>query len=259
MSNTYALPVRLELVHQYFGLSVQRSRLSRDQQGFTTEDLNIYLNAEDPPTRQKFTLAHELIEVFFFALKDENADHEWMTDQCFVALCDHKERYCNKGAAELIMPLPLFRDLVAERPMSLQWAQEVAEICEVSLKATLWRIIESKLSAVALVIWRYKNSPKELKPPKTAQVSRGMRAPVPPKKMRVEEAYPPPGYGFIPIDKSVTLESSIYQAFRDGVATSAIEELDLVGLRGRYFVESCPFIVNNERRVLSLIHLDTLE
>jgi Zn-dependent peptidase ImmA (M78 family) len=255
-SNAYQLPVPLERVQQYFGFSVQRSTLSRDQHGFTTEKLSIFLNADDPPTRQKFTLAHELFEVFFFVLKDENSNPTWMSDKCFTALCDRKERYCNRGAADLILPSPLFRDLVAEQPVSLQWAQEIAQRCEVSLNAALYRIIEMRLAPIALVVWRYTHSPRELRTLKALRTNRDIEATIPPQKMRVAESYLPSDSGFIPKHKSVTSDSSIYQAFREGVTTSGMENLDLVGLRGKYLVESRPFTVENEQRVLSLIHLD---
>ena len=106
-SGAYQLPVPLERVHGYFGFSVQE-QTPLEQHGLTTEDLRIFLNADDRPTVQKFTLAHELIEIFFFALKDGAAD-EWMSDEMFTTLCDNKERFCDRGAAELVMPLPHFQ------------------------------------------------------------------------------------------------------------------------------------------------------
>src|SRR5260370_20602118 len=80
-SGAYQLPVPLERVHGYFGFSVQ-NQTSLEQHGLTTEDLRIFLNAEDRPTVQKFTLAHELIEIFFFALKD-GASVEGFSDEVF--------------------------------------------------------------------------------------------------------------------------------------------------------------------------------
>ncbi len=108
-SGACRLPVPLERVHRYFGFSVQ-DQTPLEQHGLTTEDLRIFLNADDRPTVQKFTLAHELIEIFFFALKDGAAD-EWMSDEMFTMLCDNKERFCDRGAAELVMPFPHFQQL----------------------------------------------------------------------------------------------------------------------------------------------------
>ncbi len=101
-SGAYQLPVPLERVHGYFGFSVQ-DQTTLEQHGLTTEDLRVFLNADDRPTVQKFTLAHELIEIFFFALKDGAAD-EWMSDEMFTELCNNKERFCDRGAAELCLP-----------------------------------------------------------------------------------------------------------------------------------------------------------
>jgi hypothetical protein len=239
-SGAYRLPVPLSRVHRYFGFPVHHHRLAADQQGFTTEDLSIYVNSEDWPTRQKFTLAHELMEVLF---------------TCFATLCDDKERYCNKGAAELIMPLPLFQDVVGLRPISLEWAQEVAERCRVSLKATLCRMIETGLTPTVLIIWHCKNSPRELRSQPSMRTNQGGKGTIPPKKMRVAGVFSPPGFAYIPPDKSVAPGSSIHQTYIDGFPKSAEEELDLVGLRGRYLVESRAFVAGGERRVMSLIHL----
>lgn len=257
-SGAYKLPVPLDRIRRYFGFPVHLRQLSPDQQGFTTEDLRIYVNADDWPTRQKFTLAHELMEVFFFALKDEHTNPSWMDDQCFVTLCDNKERFCNKGAAELVMPWPLFSRLVQKQPVSLPWAQEVADHCEVSLKATLCRIIETGLSPVVLILWQFKNSPRELKPRKARNANQNWEGTIPPKKMRVAEVFSPPNFGdYIPPDKSVSYESVIHRTYLDGIPRSEVEELDLVGLKGRFLIESRSFTADGERQVMTLIHLES--
>lgn len=257
-SGAYKLPVPLDRVHRYFGFPVHHRQLPPDQQGFTTEELSIYVNADDWPTRQKFTLAHELMEVFFFALKDEHCNPSWMDDDCFVTLCDNKERFCNKGAAELIMPWQLFSRLVEKRSVSLQWAQQVADHCEVSLKATLYRIIATGLAPLVLIMWQFKNSPRELKPRKARTTNQNMEDTIPPKKMRVAEVFAPPTFGnYIPLDKSVPYESAIHRTYLDGIPRSHVEDLDLVGLKGRFFVESRAFTANGERHVMTLIHLET--
>lgn len=256
-SGTYDLPVQLERVRQYLALPVHRQELGSDQRGFTTPDLRIYLNATDWRTVQKFTLAHELVEVLFLALKAGYAD-DWLSDRAFTTLCDNKERFCDSGAADLIMPRPLFTDLVLQRRLSFDWAQDVAARCEVSLTATLWRIIESGAVPVLLVFWRHKHSPTEFVPSAVGQgnLFGPPEAMDPPKKMRVERVFSPPDFPYIPPDKSVPLQTSIHRAFEEGTILAGYEDLDLVGLRGRYFVESRPFNANGERCVMSLIFLD---
>lgn len=255
-ARAFSLPVQLDRVKEHTKLTVHRKRLARDQRGFTTPDLSIYLNVLDGPTVQKFTLAHELMEVFFFALKDGCADH-WMDEGLFTSLCDEKERYCDKGAAHLVMPLPLFRELIPESKLSFHLVQEIASFCEVSLTAVLWRIVEYQLSPILVIFWAYKHKPSEVVPSHIGQGNL-FGAPEdmdPPKKMRVERVFSPPGFPFIPPDKSMPVDSSVQVAYITGKETTGYERLDLVAIRGRYCIESRAFDVSGERKVMSLIHL----
>lgn len=256
-AGAYQLPIRLAAIRRYYEFSVYYQRLPQEDRGCITDDLRIYLNAADRPTVRQFTLAHEFMEVLFFALKEGAAD-AWMSDQLFEALQRSKESLCDAGAAELLMPLVLFRELVSQSPISLQWAQEIAAYCNLSLMAILRRIVETGLSPIALVIWSYKYSPNEFVPSIIGQgnLFGSMEEMDPPKKMRVVRCFISPDLQFyIPRDKSVPLTSAIYQAFVDGVTTADFEEIDLVGIRGCYFIESFPYNVTGERQVMSLIHL----
>lgn len=256
-AGAYRLPIKLAAISRYFNFPVHYRQLPQEDRGCITDDLRIYLNAADRSAVQQFTLAHEFMEVLFFALKEGAAD-AWMSDSLFEALQEHKEVLCDAGAAELLMPLPLFKEFVSQSPLSLQWAQEISAYCRLSLTAILRRIVKTGLSPLALVMWRYKHSPKEFVPSMVGQgnLFGPMEEMDPPKKMRVERWFISPGLQcYIPRDKSVPLTSSIYRAFVEGVATADFEELDLVGIRGFYFVESLPYTVTGERQVMSLIHL----
>jgi Zn-dependent peptidase ImmA (M78 family) len=256
-AGVYRLPIRLNAIRQHFNFLVHYRQLPQEDRGCITDELCIYLNAADRPTVRQFTLAHEFMEVLFFALKEGAAD-DWMSDSLFEALQKRKEALCDAGAAELLMPLPLFRAFVSQSPISLQWAQQIAAYCKLSLTAILRRIVETGLSPLALVIWRYKHSPNEFVPSRSGQgnLFGSMMVMDPPKKMRVDRWFISPGLElYIPREKSVPLTSSIYRAFVEGVATADSEEIDLVGIQGRYFVESLPYNVTGERQVLSLIHL----
>ena len=120
---------------------------------------------------------------------------------------------------------------------------------------TQCRMIETGLAPTVLIIWHCKNSPRELKSQPSMRTNQGGKGTIPPKKMRVAEVFSPPGFAYIPPDKSVASGAPIHQTYIDGFPTSAEEELDLVGLRGRYVVESRAFVADGERRVMSLIHL----
>ncbi len=241
----YRLPIKLAAISRYFNFPVHYRQLPEGDRGCITDDLRIYLNAADRSTVQQFTLAHEFMEVLFFALKEGAAD-DWMSDPLFEALQMRKEVLCDAGAAELLMPVPLFRKFVSQSPISLQWAQEIAAYCRLSLTAILRRIVETDPSLLALVMWRYKHSPKQFVP---SMIGQGNLF------GSMDEMDPPNLQCYIPRDKSVPLTSSIYRAFVEGVATADFEEIDLVGIRGFYFVESFPYTVTGERQVMSLIHL----
>jgi IrrE N-terminal-like domain len=257
-SDAYRLPIKVDRVRKHFDLPSVRMAGSLGQRGLTTEDLQIYLNADDRPTVQKFTFAHELMEVFFYAL-DAGAADSWMSDALFVELKERKERFCEFGAAELVMPMELFKHLVPT-PMRFAWALHLAEFCELSLTATLWRVLETGRVPAVLVIWRHAHAPREVAPPVAGQLAllSGLEEMGPAKKMRVIRAITPPSFkGFIPPHKSIPDDSVIRQCYLEGTAMSGIEDLDLRDLQGRFLVEAIPFQARGERHVISLVHLDT--
>lgn len=256
-ANAYRLPVNLELIRKHFGLPATQRKSLPGQRGLVNkDDLRIYLNADDPLTVQQFTFGHEYIELLFLALNMDDAD-SWVDDVLYENLVEKKERLCDAGAAELLMPLALFREVVP-RPLHLTWAQHLAESLQLSLTATLWRVFETELVEAVLVIWRYGHAPREFVPSVAHQLNLfgAMEAMDPPRKLRVLKKFAPSSDDhFIPQNKSAPSESSIYQAYDEVVATSGFDTLDLVGLKGTYFVESFPFDARGERHVMSLIHL----
>ncbi len=198
------LPVSLNTICKHLRVPVKRLSLP-GQRGFTTEDRRIYLNADDRETVQKFTAAHEVMEVLSLAVEEGAAD-DWMPDDVVTEFTDRKESLCEMGAAELVMPQHLFRDLVLQQPVDLSHACEIAERCQVSLTATLWRIIEIDLVPLALIVWQRKHKPTEFVPSIVGQMTflDSPEAMDPPKKMRVERVFVSPTFkGFIPTDKSV--------------------------------------------------------
>lgn len=256
-ADAYQLPVDPRKVQQYFGLPEPRETQLPGQRGFLQgDDLRIYLNADDPPTMRQFTFAHELMETLFFALKEDDADAGVRDDMLYDTLMTKKERLCDVGAAEFLMPLDLFRDTVPQ-PLHLPWARHLASHLRLSLTSVVWRIFETGCTEGALVIWRYGYAPREKAQMEVPQLSLfGLgEEHRPPKKMRVVRALLSSSIaGFIPKHKSVFAESSIQQAYDENVATSGFDSLQLKALEGRYFVESFPFNVWGERHVMSLIH-----
>jgi IrrE N-terminal-like domain len=259
-SGGYQFPVELDKVRRHFHLPVPKAAALPGQRGFSTSDLQIFLNASDPRTVQQFTLAHELMEYLFFALGSGKAE-AWISDTLFDRLTERKERLCDIGAAELIMPMDLFIEEVP-RPLHIPWVQDLATRCGLSLTATLWRVLETGLMPAILISWRYGYAPKDVLPSSHGQLNLFGSPEVmdPQKKMRVVRVIASAGFdGYIPPDKSAPLDSTIHRAYIDNTFVSGIDELDLVGLRGRYLVQCFPFTSNGERYVMSLIGREEID
>lgn len=178
---------------------------------------------------------------------------------CSRRLWIAKEELCELGAAELTMPLPLFSKLVEQHSITLDAAKDIARVCQVSLTASLRRMIDTGLMHKALVIWQHKHKPTDRSPSRIGQYA--LFGPPesmdPGKRMRVVRAFVPPDFkGYIPRDKSIPTASVIHQAFDHAVTVAGFEDFDLNRFRGRYYVEALPFQDDDERYVMSLIHLD---
>lgn len=80
------LPVSLNAIRRRLNLTVHRTPLP-GQRGCTSPALRVYVNSDGRLSVQKFTAAHEFIEVLYFAIADDMAA-DWMDDGLFTALMD---------------------------------------------------------------------------------------------------------------------------------------------------------------------------
>jgi Zn-dependent peptidase ImmA (M78 family) len=259
-SDAYGFPVDLALVAERFELPGPVTTAGIGQRGLTTPDLRIFLNAEDPATVRKFTLAHEFMEVFFVAFREGAAD-AWMSEAMFSEMNEEsrKERLCDVGAAELIMPMEHFIEAMPA-PVTLPWAEELASDGQVSLTATLWRLLETGLVEAVLVFWQYCLKPKETKAHDEGQLGLFDAVPEmqPLRKLRVQRVITPPKFEqYIPNQKSVPIESIITRAFLEKQYLCGRESIDLVGLEGEFWVEAQPFRLMDQDLAMSLIHFDS--
>lgn len=259
-SQAYRIPVSLKHIIKHFGLQRHSAPLPGSR-GLTTPKLDIFVNIDDDDTVQRFSLAHELMELLFIALKDEGCS--WMSEVMFEKLWRVKERLCELGAAELLMPMDLFKPLVQQEGVSMGTAEKLANLCKVSLTATLRRVVDTDLAKCAVIRWRFTHSKTQFVPSKIGQLPLFGDADSmdPPKKLRVERVYVSPSVRatktFIPPEKSVNDSTLIFRAYDEGVPTAGYDDLDLARLRGRYYTENRPIKIGGERRVLSLVYLET--
>lgn len=118
---TQAYPVDVVALARALGLNVWETSLS-DIAGMVTPDksnggirtgYSIYVNADDPPTRKRFTVAHEIAHY----LLHRNTQTKVFTDNQMYrspGISDQKEAEANRLAADILMPRRLIRQLLDE-------------------------------------------------------------------------------------------------------------------------------------------------
>jgi hypothetical protein len=247
-AETYVFPVDLEKVFRRHELSVHIVPL--DQRGAVTEDLRILINSSDKAQIQKYSQGHELMEILVKAIIV--CDPEWLTEEQLKRFLDEKERWCEIGAAEFVMPIRLFFPLVREFGLSLRSAQSLAQIGGVSLVATIRQMLKTNLRKCALVTWYYGYKPTE-----------NMTLPLweeyaPKKKLRVEWACTAAEVDYIFKHKSVELNTAIGKALKapTGSFFQSYDYLEITSKPGAYLTQAIPVRYTTEDKVLSLIFFD---
>lgn len=249
-------PIDLARIHAHFGTRPKLAPLP-NQQGLllSPEKGLILINANDPATRQRFSEAHELMELLFSTLPRRQG----RTGAQKAGNFDHniKERLCNEGAAELLMPRISFLPRVQQLIVSFQTARLLASEFNVSMTAALVHMARVGPGRHAVVLWRMKNKPTEIQ----NKISEhqltlfiGTEKALPPKKLRVEWSLSGPKVPYIPPEKSVPEDSSIHAAWRDRKFIIGEDRLDLANIAGICSCENMPFEVDDEWFVLSLLH-----
>ena len=253
----YEPPVDLNKIYHRFGIPAPEYITLPNQQGLLLDAATglILIHGEDPRVRQRFTAAHELMELLFASLPSGKG---WAARRTGGFREAPKERLCNEGAAELLMPRVSFVPRVSAVGVSYLGARQLAIEFDVSTTAALVRMVRVGPGKHAVVLWRMKNTPTEVRnmtPANQLSLFNDLASVGPPKKLRVEWAMVGSNVPYIPVDKSVPEDSSIHTAWRDGVFTSSEDYLDLANCRGIFRCETQPFAVDDEVHVLSLLHL----
>jgi Zn-dependent peptidase ImmA (M78 family) len=215
----------------------------------------ILIEERDRPTRQRFTEAHELMEMLF-AVTPARRDAHGRNVGNFPHWT--KERLCDAGAAELLMPAATFLPRVRQLGVSFDTARALAVEYEVSLAASLIRMATIGPGRHAVVLWRMKNKPSEIK----SQVPENQLALIelPParisrQKLRVQWSFTGDESLFIPKDKSVADDSLVHAAWLDHYFTVGTDHLNLGTVRGVTYSENQPFEAEEDWQVISLLHL----
>lgn len=252
-----ALPVDLEKIYRRFGICPRRTPLPNLQGLLVNPELGLILiNESDSVQRQRFTEGHELIEYLFAALPEGKG---WAArKRVGPFLQPFKEQLCNEGAGELLMPRTSFEPRVFELGVSYATACRLAANYGVSVTAAMVQMVRTGQGLHAVVLWRLKHKPTELRAPSPEEQPSLFPDLIPevlPRRLRVEWCLAGPGAPFIPPNKSVPDDSSIGRAYHEGTFVEGGDLLELGAAKGRFHCESKPFEVENERQVLSLLHL----
>jgi Zn-dependent peptidase ImmA (M78 family) len=255
------LPVDLQAIVQHFGIKPKSVPLPVQGMLVDAEQGLILINANDIEHRQKFSLAHELIEYLFTELpQDKHWAGNWFLEQPGGFRKGTKEFYCNWAGANLLMPPTYVMELIEHYGVSFECAKVLAQNCNVSLSAALIQLAKMSPRGHIVVLWRMKNKPTEIKSAASEHQLSMFSIPnsLPPKKLRVEWAYgseKSKKSPYIPKkDKSAENYSLIHSAWETGKFTSGKEKMTLDNKTSHwYYSENMPYPGKDERYVLSLI------
>ena len=248
--------VDLFAIYSRFGIpSPQRIPLP-DQQGMllNSEIGLVLVNQDDPFLRQRFTEAHELMEFLFEA---SARNRGWRQLAYFRVDPQRKEKWCDEGAAELLMPKDVIKQKLKINGVSFITARQISAEFQVSLTASLLQLIKASEGHHAVVRWSMKHKPSEIKAITSAKDQMTMfdDIPIPSKELRVDWFIGNTRMLYLPNDKSIANDTAIYKAWLEGKFTKGRDSIVLGNRVVHFQSENQPFEMDDGRRVLSLLTL----
>lgn len=241
-------PIDLECIYRQFGIPIPLRVPLDEQQGILVDSRTgiILIKENDPIVRQRFTEGHELIELLFDA-----CDGQGKIGKCIPNWSgEQKERLCDRGAADLLMPESSFLPNLQGLGISLTTARSLATLYQTSLLATLVRMMQQGCGNYALVVWHCALKPREVR----EIAAKDLQAQ---KKLRVWWRTQTKDWtgGFIPKDKSIPHDSLISYAYVSGQPYNGTENIHLGWGFINCQIETMPIQIGDKYCVLSLLHL----
>lgn len=219
----------------------------------------IVWNDRAPVTRRNFTIAHEIAHTFF----PDCAEHVRYRGEAHV--CDRDkplEILCDIGAAEILLPLPEFRDDVHAQGVSLDTLEVLRARYVASREAVARRMVDLNVGpcAAAFLSWRLslveQRSMAQLTLPGVAG---------PQRKLRIDMMFVSDSFGAerLPKHKSIPDDSCAYEVLDEqstGVVAVAARRVEQWS-SGRGLLPPCEIAAmsippngNGDPRVLALLH-----
>jgi len=252
-SDAWALPV--PLAHIRTRHELRRHARPLPQRGFLLGDA-IFINSDDSHAVQRFTEAHEFMEALFRAIRSESPSR--FAKQALADLWPDKERWCEHGAAELLLPYDLFKPLV--KGVSLDLARTLAGHCQTSLTATLRRMLQMDLEPCVFVLLKKGYKKSQVVPSKDGQLVLWGDPEDwdPPAELRVWRRWASPQVNrFVCPNESMSRDTLIYQTLSGpiGRVRRGGDDLDMEYIKGSYDTESMKVVIDGDDVVIALLHL----
>lgn len=255
---SWQLPVALNQILARHKLKLRVSPLE-GKRGMLLLDKFIVVNGDDRETVRSFSQAHELMELLTRALRAEQLRR-------FAPAVRHrfdrdKEDWCEQGAAELLMPRPLFAPLVEQYGVSLTAARQLTAHCGTSLTATVRRMLDLDHAPRIFALLKEGHKKDEVVP---SQVGQGVLWGKPedwdpPAQLRVWRWWRSPQTSVrLFRNESIARTSQVYQLYQSGGTGqlyTGYDALELEKIQGTYYAEAMTVTIQQERVVMLMLHL----
>jgi IrrE N-terminal-like domain len=233
-------PVDIDKIYNHFEIQSRTQPLWNELQGISDTHLGlVIINQDDSLARQRFTRIHELIEFLFSAQKNLFSIDE-----------KKKEKLCDFGAANLLIPRNYVRTVLNEHGVSMDSASHIAKTCQASFTSSLLQVVSCLTSPSAVIFCREDS---------TLSGINSMRS-LPnyyPRKIRVKWAIrsSKSHFPYIPNNHIIPEESCIHKTHISGGYIASEEILNLGNISKLCKVESKKISIKNEECTISLIQL----
>jgi hypothetical protein len=241
-----------------FGMPAPKLAKLPNQQGLlvNAETGAIVINETDIQARQRFTEAHEFMELLFIT---DEASAGWSARRTFGAVYPKKEIWCDAGAAELLMPVAKVHDHLTSAGISFAVGSGLAAHFHASLFSAMRQMVQASTQKCAVVLWKMGYTKDEQKVINRRESQGSLFAlsdsdGMPTRQLRVTWREQNCVAPYIPLNKSIEEDSAVHIAFRDRVFTSGDGMLDLGRDVIRFFAENQPYLCDSENAVLSLLY-----
>lgn len=228
-AEVHAAPVDLPTVASFQGVrDIQKLPMHHAGRLVPLPDggLHIQVNEAHSRGKQNFTVGHEVCHTLF---PSYGARPRFVEDHVTGAYeRNQEEEYlCDVGAAELIMPMALFRPMAAEQGFNLDTVARQAELFRTSREAAAIRLVQTDLWPCAMAVWHLSHKPTE-RPRIGHPTLPGFETSVPEKKIRLRYAVASSTFGhYLHKHLSAAPDGILARCYLQGESAYGEEQLTL--------------------------------